>query len=273
MISLSKPDGPPPMPTADLPLEPFVRTKSTNALIALAASPWAPLVAVGGQKQIILYNTETLQPLGILPFPEGFPAIIRFSKNGKLLMTGGGLGGKSGKVVLWDVQTGERAGEVGNEVGPGARRRSFARPAARGARRPGKLLKIYSTKDGKLEHSIKKHTDWITAVAFSPDGKYLASADRNGGILVWEGATGREFNSLPGHKACVTALSFMPGVLASASEDGKIALWDVKEGKEIRSWAAHPGGAAWVDFAPDGRSFRRAATSWPRPGTRRARCC
>jgi WD40 repeat protein/mono/diheme cytochrome c family protein len=270
VVSLSKPDGPPPMPTADLPLEPFVRTKSTNALIALAASPWAPLVAVGGQKQIILYNTETLQPLGILPFPEGFPAIIRFSKNGKLLMTGGGLGGKSGKVVLWDVQTGERAGEVGNEFDQvlGADLSPDQQHVALGG--PGKLLKIYSTKDGKLEHSIKKHTDWITAVAFSPDGKYLASADRNGGILVWEGATGHEFNSLPGHKACVTALSFMPGVLASASEDGKIALWDVKEGKEIRNWAAHPGGASSVDFTPDGRLVSagrdKLAKAWDQTG-------
>jgi len=118
---------------------------------------------------------------------------------------------------------------------------------------PNKLVKIYATKNGKLVTAIKKHTDWVTAIAYSPDGKYLASADRNGGIQVWEGSTGKEFNSLPGHKAMVTALSFMTGVLASSSEDGKVALWDIKEGKEIRSWAAHPGGAAWVDFTPDGR--------------------
>ncbi len=59
---------------------------------------------------------------------------------------------------------------------------------------PNKLVKIYATKDGKLRASIKKHTDWVTAIAFSPDGKYLASADRNGGIEIWEGATGKEFN-------------------------------------------------------------------------------
>ena len=82
--------------------------KATNALTALAVSPWAPLVAIGGQKQILLYNTETLEPLGVLPFPEGFPAIIRFSRNGQLLLTGGGLGGKSGKVALWDIKTGDR---------------------------------------------------------------------------------------------------------------------------------------------------------------------
>jgi len=269
VVSLEKPAGPPPMP-GDLPLDPVVRTKTTNALVALAASPWAPLVAVGGQKQIVLYNTDTLQPLGILPFPEGFPTIIRFSRNGRLLLTGGGMGGKSGQVVLWDVLTGDRVGVVGNEFDSVLSADLSPDQAHVALGGPTKLLKIYSTKDGKLEFSIKKHTDWITAVAFSPDGKFLASADRNGGIVVWEGASGKEYITLPGHKVGVTALAFMPGVLASASEDGSIILWDVKEGKEIRKWEAHKGGAEWVDFTPDGRLVScgrdRYAKVWDQTG-------
>lgn len=252
VVSLSKPDGPPPMP-GELPLDPPVRPRTANALVALASSPWAPVVAVGGQKQVALYHSETLDPLGVLPFPEGFPAIIRFSRNGRLLLTGGGQGGKSGKVALWDITTGERVATLGNEFDQVLAADLSADQQFVAVGGPGKLVKIYGTKDGKLVTSIKKHTDWVTAIAFSPDGKYLASADRNGGIQVWEGATGKEFNSLPGHKVMVTALAFMPGVLASASEDGKIALWDVKEGKEVRSWSAHAGGVAWVDFTPDGR--------------------
>jgi mono/diheme cytochrome c family protein len=252
VVSLTKPDGPPPMP-GDLPLEPVIRTRATNALTALAASPWAPLVALGGQKQIVLYNTENLQTIGVLPFPEGFPTIIHFSRNGQLLLTGGGLGGKSGKVVLWNVLTGERSGTIGDEVDQVLAADISPDQAHVALGGPTKVLKIYSTKDGKLEQTIKKHTDWVTAVAFSPEGKYLASADRNGGIVVWEGATGKEFNVLAGHKSMVTALAFMPGVLASAGEDGKITLWDVKEGKEIRTWDGHPGGVESVDFTPDGR--------------------
>ena len=69
VVSLARPDGPPPMP-GDLPLEPVVRTKSINALTALAVSPWAPLVAIGGQKQIVLYNTETLNRSACCLFPK-----------------------------------------------------------------------------------------------------------------------------------------------------------------------------------------------------------
>jgi len=252
VVSLERPAGPPPMP-GDLPIEPYVRTSHTNAITALAVSPWAPLMAVGGQKQVLLYNTETLQPLGVLPFPEGFPAVVHFSRNGQVLLTGGGLGGKLGKVVLWDIKTGERIATIGNEFDQVLAADLSADQQFVALGGPLKLLKIYSTKDGKLVLSIKKHTDWVTAIAFSPDGKYLASADRSGGIQIWEGATGKEFNTLAGHKAMVTGLAFMPGVLASCSEDGKVSLWDAKEGKEIRSWNAHPGGAEWVDFTPDGK--------------------
>ena len=252
VVSLTKPDGPPPMP-GELPLEPVVRTRVANALTALAASPWAPLVAVGGQKQIALYNTDTLELLGVLPFPEGFPEIIKFSRNGQLLLAGGGLGGKSGRVALWDIKTGERIGSVGNEVDQVLAADISADQQFVALGGPNKLVKIYATKDGSLVTSIKKHTEWITAIAYSPEGKFLATADRNGGIQVWEGPTGKEYNTLPGHKASVTGLAFMTGVLASSSEDGRISLWDVKEAKEIRGWAAHAGGVAWVDFTPDGR--------------------
>ena len=252
VVSLTRPDGPPPMP-GELPLDPVVHTTKTNALTALGASPWAPLVALGGQKQILLYNTETLAPLGVLPFPEGFPTIIRFSRNGQLILTGGGRGGKSGKVVLWNVQTGERIATVGNEFDQVLAADISADQQFVALGGPAKLVKIYATKDGRLVHSIKKHTDWVTAISYSPDGKLVASADRNGGVIVWEADKGKEYNVLAGHKGAVTGLSFMTGVVASGSEDATIKLWDVKEGKEIKSWSAHAGGVQSVDFTPDGR--------------------
>src|SRR6478672_1707467 len=71
----SKPDGPPPMPV-DLLLEPPVVTLRPSAVHALAASPWAPVIAVTGQHQILLYHTESLELIGILPFAEGDPVSL-----------------------------------------------------------------------------------------------------------------------------------------------------------------------------------------------------
>jgi Planctomycete cytochrome C/WD domain, G-beta repeat len=253
LVSLTRPEGPAPMP-GELPLEPFVKARALGAVTSLAASPWAPLIAVGGQKQVFLYHVESLEPLGVLAFPEGFPNVLRFSKNAKLLLAGGGLGGKSGKVVLWDVASGERIGAVGNESDAVLAADLSADHQFVALGGSDKKVRIYSTKDNKQTGLIKKHTEWVTAIAYSPDGKYLGTGDRNGGVEIWEsGPEPKPFNSLTGHKSGVTALAFMPGLLATGGEDGTIKLWNVKEGNETKSFTAHAGGVLWLEFTPDGR--------------------
>ena len=112
--STGKPDGPPPMPR-ELSVEPVLHTTRGYAINGLAASPWAPLLAVAGQKQVLLYNTTNLDLIGILPFTEGQPSEVKFSRSGKLLLAAGGHGAKSGKVILWNVESGERIATLGSE--------------------------------------------------------------------------------------------------------------------------------------------------------------
>jgi WD40 repeat protein/mono/diheme cytochrome c family protein len=252
-VSLKRPEGPAPMPGKYKSVTPVLETPRANSLIALAASPWAPLTAVGGQRQVQLYHADTLELLGVLPFPEGIPTILRYSKNGRLVMAGGGVGAKTGKVALWDIVTGDRIATVGNEVDQVLSADISPDQSTVALGGPNRILKFYNTKDGALKKSVKKHTDWVTAVAYSPDGQYVASADRAGGIVIWEASTGEESITLPGHKASVTALAFLPGLLVSASQDGTIVLWDISEGKELKKITAHAGGVEFVDFTTDGR--------------------
>ena len=250
-----KPAGAPPMPAKTLSLEPVVRTARADAVTALACSPWAPLCAVGGQKEILLYNTDTLDLIGVLPFPEGEAHVLKFSRNGGLLLAGGGHAGKSGKVVLWNVTTGERIIEVGDEndsvlaadVSPDQTQVALGGPS--------KVVRVYSTKDGKMIYEIRKHTDWITALEYSPDGVLLTSGDRVGGLFVWEAFTGREYFSLRGHTAAITEVSWRSdgNVCASASEDGTVHLWEMENGNSIKTWGAHGGGTESVRYARDGR--------------------
>ena len=106
-VTIGKPDGPPPMPR-HLSLEPSVVTNRAFAPSAMASAPWSPLVAIAGQKQVLLYHTETLNLMGVLPYPEGFIESLTFSRNGKLIVAGGGRGGKSGRVAAWEVESGKR---------------------------------------------------------------------------------------------------------------------------------------------------------------------
>jgi mono/diheme cytochrome c family protein len=249
-----QPEGPPAMPAGVL-RQPVLYTPRAQAITALATSPWAPLAAVAGQKQIALYNTDTAQLLGILPFPEGNPYVLRFSRNGSVLLAGGGRGGHSGSVVLYDVKSGGRIAKVGEELDSvlAADINKDHSLVALGG--PSKVVRIYSTETGELVNEIKKHTDWIYAVQFSPDGVLLATSDRSGGVFVWEADTAREYLSLRGHNGavCDVAWRMDSNVLATAGEDTTVRLWEMNDGNQIKSWGAHGGGVFCVNYAMDGR--------------------
>ncbi len=235
-------DGPPPMPES-LPAFTPPNLKRPLPIIAMAASPRAPLIAMAGHEHVRLLDATTQKELGVLAFPEGQPNVIRFSLDGRVLMVAGGKPVQSGSVVLFDVKTGKRLTTVGDETDAvlAADLSPDQQLIALGG--SGKVVKIYNTADGKLRHKLTKHTDWITVLAFSPDGKKLASSDRAGGIHLWDATGGGILLSLAEHKAAVRALSWRSDsrMLASGAEDGLLIWWDAKDGwPAITNNNAHP---------------------------------
>ena len=270
--STGKPEGPAAMPEG-LWRQPTVYTARAAAVSAIAASPWAPLVAVAGQRQIALYHSDSGELLGILPFPEGIAYSLRFSRNGELLLAGGGRGGSSGCAVLYDVRTGQRLLKVGEEYDAvlAADINNDHSLIALGG--PGRIVRIFSTETGEQLHEIRKHTDWVYAIRFSPDGVLLATGDRSNGLFVWEADTAREYLNLTGHTAAVTDVSWRgdSNVLASCSTDGTVRLWEMNDGKSIKRWNAHGGGVESVAYTHDGHIVTagqdRTAKLWDGDGT------
>jgi WD40 repeat protein len=251
----TQPDGPPPMPQ-DLLLDPPVVTGRASAIHAIATSPWAPVLAITGQRQVLLHHTETLELIGILPFPEGDPVSLNFTPDARYLIVGGGIPGKSGVTVTFDLTTGSRQLTVAKEfdaILASDIRPSFDLIATGG---PSRLLKVWNTETGAQVHSVKKHTDWITALDFSSDGVLLASGDRNGGVWVWESQSCNEFHTLRAHQAAITATAFRAdsNILATASEDGTVRFWEMNGGSEVKKIDAHPGGVSAFAFGRDGSS-------------------
>lgn len=235
--------------------------------LTLASSPWSPLVAVAGQEHIRLFHTETQQELGRILYPEGVPHVIRFSQNGEVLMVAGGQPVQSGNVVLFDVKSGSRLASIGDEVDAVLAADLIADQSLVALGGSGKVVKVYSTSDGKLQYKIDKHTDWITAVAFSPDGNSLVTADRSGGIHLWDARSGGIRLSLLEHKAAVRSLAWRSDskFLASVGEDGRIVWWDTTDGwPAINKTRAHqpkrpegtfgeiPNGILAADFGTNG---------------------
>lgn len=165
--AMTKPDGPPPMPEK-LPAVTLPELKHKLPIIALDASPWAPLVAVAGHEHVRLLDIQTQKELGVLPFPEGVPHVIRFSRDGAVLLVAGGKPVQSGKAVLFDVRSGKRLAEIGDELDAvlAADLSPDQQLVAIGG--SGKVVKVYGTSDGLLKYKLTRHTDWITAIGFSP---------------------------------------------------------------------------------------------------------
>src|SRR4051812_44035165 len=95
-----------------------------------------------------------------------------------------------------------------------------------------------SAQQPKLRSTLKGST---SRVAFSPDGKTLASAGPGKAIVLWDVATGKERASLQGHQKTVISVAFSPDgkKLASGSEDRTVKLWDVATGKETATLKGH----------------------------------
>ncbi len=253
MVSSARPEGAPPMPVSMIKQTPLF-TQRAATISALAASPWSPLVAVGGQMQVALYHSETGQLQGIIPFPEGEPQTITFSRDGRLILIAGGRHSASGCAALYEIANGSRIARVGDELDI-----VFAADISDDNQLiaiagPQKMVRVFETLTGNLKYEQKKHTDWIYCVRFSPDGLLLATADRASGLVVWETQTGRLFQEFPGHKGEIRSIAWRPDSLAliSSSFDGTLKMWDMNEGKLIKSWDAHGGGVAAVAICNDG---------------------
>ncbi|OKH39530.1 hypothetical protein FACHB389_07850 [Nostoc calcicola FACHB-389] len=111
------------------------------------------------------------------------------------------------------------------------------------------------------QNRLEGHSNSVYSVAFSPDGKTIASASADNTVKLWNAATGKEIITLKGHSNYVYSVAFSPDgkTIASAGADNTVKLWNAATGKEIITLNGHSNWVYSVAFSPDGKTIASAS--------------
>ncbi|MCI0556007.1 MAG: hypothetical protein L0287_34115, partial [Anaerolineae bacterium] len=116
---------------------------------------------------------------------------------------------------------------------------------------------------------LNKHIDTVIGLAFSPDGKILASSSRDNSIILWDVQTHQSIaQPFTGHKGIIWSVAFSPDgkTLASTSDDKTIILWDVDPSSWLVKTCERAGrnltSDEWVQYFP-GEGHRKTCDQWP----------
>ena len=197
-------------------------------------SPDGKLLAAGGYQEVRLIDSASGKPLATLSGHADYVRSLAFSPDGSMLAAAGGPPQRGGEIKIWDISP---------VVAPGF---SPANTALKGG---ATLLK-----------TLQGHKDCIYSVAWSPDGKLLASGSYDKMVKLWDAATGQEVKNLQDHIDAVFAVAFSPDGkhLASGSQDRSVKIWDIASGQRLYTLGDAADGLTSIAYSPSGKQIAAA---------------
>jgi WD40 repeat protein len=189
--------------------------------------------------------------LGPQRLRESGPVLaLAIAPDGKTLVSA-----SAGHLHRWAVAGGKETNSWSPRPGPGGLAVAVSPDCRTAVWESGGDLVLWALSAGTELRRLRGHRENVLCVAFSPDGKTLASVDRTRAAVLWDVGSGQELYRLIPHGRGGPALAFSPDGKILATGTDTVRIWDVASGKMLRQLAGSGQGIASVAFAPDGKTL------------------